>query len=167
MLEGGGVVRGLNAGAHELSRAELDGLIEFAQGQGAGGLVWAYVEEGEAPLALAGREVPLRGRARARSTAALEASPGDLLLLVADDAGVAAQTLGALRLELARALRPRRRRATGRPLWVTDFPLVEWNDDEGRWDPLHHPFTSPAEESLDAARRRPRRGARARLRRRR
>ena len=71
-LEGGGVVRGINAGAHELSRAELDKLIEFAQGQGAGGLVWAYVEEGggwRSPVA----EVPLRRRACARSTSALEA----------------------------------------------------------------------------------------------
>ena len=78
---------------------------------------------------------------------ALEAAPGDLLLLVADEAGVAAQTLGALRLELAGRFGLI---AAGewRPLWVTDFPLVEWNDDEGRWDALHHPFTSPSEESL-------------------
>ncbi len=64
VLESGGVVRGINAGAHELSRAELDRLIEFAQGQGAGGLVWAYVEEGRR-LALAGREVPLRAASAA------------------------------------------------------------------------------------------------------
>ena len=95
----GGVVRGINAGAHELSRAELDGLIEFAQGQGAGGLVWAYVEEGggwRSPVAKF-----LSDDERAAIAAALDAAPGDLLLLVADDAGVAAQTLGALRLELA------------------------------------------------------------------
>jgi aspartyl-tRNA synthetase len=146
-LEGGGVVRGLNAGAHELSRAELDKLIEFAQGQGAGGLVWAYVEEGggwRSPVAkfLSAAEL-------AAIAEAVEASPGDLLLLVADDAGVAAQTLGALRLELARrfALVPE---GEWRPLWVTDFPLVEWDDDEGRWEALHHPFTSPTEESLAA-----------------
>ena len=99
VLEGGGVVRGINAGAHELSRAELDRLIEFAQGQGAGGLVWAYVEEGggwRSPVAKF-----LSDQERGAMAAALEASPGDLLLLVADEAGVAAQTLGALRLELA------------------------------------------------------------------
>jgi aspartyl-tRNA synthetase len=144
-LEGGGVVRGINAGSHELSRAELDKLIEFAQGQGAGGLVWAYVEEGggwRSPVAKFLSEAELHAIA-----SALEASPGDLLLLVADDAGVAAQTLGALRLELGRrfGLIPE---GEWRPLWVTDFPLVEWNDDEGRWDSLHHPFTSPTEESL-------------------
>ena len=135
------MVRGLNAGARELSRAELDGLIEFAQGQGAGGLVWAYVEEGER-----------RGGRRSRSSSrddelaaiatALEASAGDLLLLVADDAGVAAQTLGALRVELA-ARFGLAAEGDWKPVWITDFPLVEWNDDEGRWDPLHHPFTRP------------------------
>ena len=96
---GAASVRGINAGAHELSRAELDKLIEFAQGQGAGGLVWAYVEEGggwRSPVAKF-----LSDAERAAMAAALEASPGDLLLLVADDAGVAAQALGALRLELA------------------------------------------------------------------
>jgi len=145
VLEGGGVVRGINAGAHDLSRAELDRLIEFAQGQGAGGLVWAYVEEG------AGWRSPgakcLSEAEQGAVGSALAAAPGDLLLLVADDAGVAAQTLGALRLELGARfdLIPE---DDWRPLWVTDFPLVEWNDDEGRWDALHHPFTSPTEESL-------------------
>ena len=146
VLDGGGAVRGINAGAQELSHAELDKLIEFAQGQGAGGLVWAYVEEGggwRSPVAKF-----LSDDERAAIAAALEASTGDLLLLVADDAGVAAQTLGALRLDLAArfGLIPA---DDWRPLWVTDFPLVEWNDEEGRWHALHHPFTSPAEESLD------------------
>ena len=146
VLDSGGAVRGINAGAHELSRAELDKLIEFAQGQGAGGLVWAYAEEGgswRSPVAKF-----LSDAERASMAAALEASPGDLLLLVADDAGVAAQTLGALRLELAGrfALVPP---DEWRTTWVTDFPLVEWNDEEGRWHALHHPFTSPTDESLE------------------
>ncbi len=147
VLEKGGVVHGLNAGAQELSRAELDGLIEFAQGQGAGGLVWAYVEEGGAswrsPVAkfLGTGEIEAIGRA-------LEAKPGDLLLLVADEAGVAAQTLGALRLELAERF-GLARDGDWKIHWVTDFPLLEWNDEEGRWDALHHPFTSPTEETLD------------------
>ncbi len=145
VLDGGGVVRGINAGAHELSRAELDKLIEFAQGQGAGGLVWAYIEEGggwRSPVAKFLSEAELGS-----IVGALDASPGDLVLLVADDAGVAAQTLGALRLELAVRF-GLVARGEWRPLWVTDFPLFEWNDDEGRWQALHHPFTSPAEESL-------------------
>ena len=146
-LEGGGVVRGLNAGQRELSRAELDGLIQFAQGQGAGGLVWAYVEEGDEPSWRSPVAKFLSAAELEAITAGLGASPGDLLLLVADEEGVAAQTLGALRSELARRFGLA---APGewKPVWVTDFPLVEWNDDEGRWDPLHHPFTSPTEDSL-------------------
>jgi aspartyl-tRNA synthetase len=147
-LEGGGAVRGLNAGPHDLSRAELDRLIEFAQGQGAGGLVWAYAEGGDggapswrSPVAKFLGESEL-----ASVNAALEASPGDLLLVVADDPGVAAQTLGALRLDLAERFRLAEH--AWRPLWVTDFPLFEWNDEEGRWDALHHPFTSPTEDSV-------------------
>ncbi len=147
-VEGSGVVRGLNAGKRDLSRAELDGLIEFAQGQGAGGLVWAYVEEGEQPSWRSPVAKFLSPDELAALTAALEASPGDLLLLVADEAGVAAQTLGALRIELA-ARFGLAAEGQWRPVWITDFPLVEWNDDEGRWDPLHHPFTSPTEDSLE------------------
>jgi aspartyl-tRNA synthetase len=147
-LEGGGVVRGINAGARELSRAELDGLIEFAQGQGAGGLVWAYVEEGAEPSWRSPVAKFLADSELAALTAALEASPGDLLLLVADEAGVAAQTLGALRVELARRF-GLAAADDWKPIWITDFPLVEWNDDEGRWDPLHHPFTSPTEDSIE------------------
>jgi aspartyl-tRNA synthetase len=148
VLEDGGVVRGLNAGARELSRADLDGLVEFAQGQGAGGLVWAYVEERNgdpswrSPVAkfLAAGEL-------AAIEEELEASPGDLLLLVADEPGVVAQALGALRSELAERFDLASRNAW-EVLWVTDFPLLEWNDDESRWDALHHPFTSPTEDSL-------------------
>jgi aspartyl-tRNA synthetase len=147
-LERGGVVRALNAGPRELSRAELDGLIEFAKGQGAGGLVWAYVEEGAEPTWRSPTAKFLSAEELGAVTETLEGSPGDLLLIVADDAGVAAQTLGALRIELA----ARYGLAAGDafvPVWITDFPLFEWNDDEGRWDPLHHPFTSPAEDALD------------------
>jgi aspartyl-tRNA synthetase len=148
VLEKGGVVRGLNAGARELSRAELDGLIEFAQGQGAGGLVWAYVEDADGN---AGWRSPVAKFLEAGETAAigstLEAAPDDLLLLVADEAGVAAQALGALRIELARRFGLAHSNEW-QILWITDFPLLEWNDDEGRWDALHHPFTSPTEESL-------------------
>jgi aspartyl-tRNA synthetase len=148
-------VRGINAGQRELSRTELDGLIEFAQGQGAGGLVWAYVEEGDdgpgwrSPVAkfLKPDEIASIG-------APLEASAGDLLLLVADEAGVAAQALGALRLELARRF-ALAEPGSWAPLWVTDFPLFEWNDDEGRWDSIHHPFTSPTDDSLEQLDRNP------------
>jgi aspartyl-tRNA synthetase len=154
-IENGGVVRGLNAGARELSRAELDGLIEFAQGQGAGGLVWAYVEEDDGgPTWRSPVAKFLKREELAAVGSALEAGPGDLLLLVADEPGVAAQTLGALRSELA----ARFGLVAGgdlRPLWVTDFPLFEWNDEEGRWDALHHPFSAPTDDSLELLERNP------------
>jgi aspartyl-tRNA synthetase len=141
-------VRALNAGARELSRAELDGLIELAQGQGAGGLVWAYVEDAEGKPGWRSPVAKFLGPEEiAAVTGQLEAAPGDLLLLVADEEGVAAQTLGALRLELAQRFDLARANAW-EILWVTEFPLLEWNDDEGRWDSLHHPFTSPTDESL-------------------
>jgi aspartyl-tRNA synthetase len=154
-LENGGVVRGLNAGARELSRAELDGLVEFAQGQGAGGLVWAYVEEDEgAPSWRSPVAKFLKPDELAAVGGALEAGAGDLLLLVADEAGVAAQTLGALRSELA-ARFGLVDDGEFKLVWVTDFPLFEWNDEEGRWDALHHPFTSPTDDSLELLERNP------------
>jgi aspartyl-tRNA synthetase len=139
VLDSGGAVKGLNAGSRELSRAELDGLVEEAKELGAKGLVWA-VAEGEgwrSPVAkfLSASEL-------GAINTALEASEGDLLLLAADEAKVAAGVLGGLRARLA----------TGHDLipdgvnelaWIVDWPLFEWSAEEERWDPLHHPFTSP------------------------
>jgi aspartyl-tRNA synthetase len=134
-LASGGVVRGLNAGAQERPRSELDALTDLAKGQGAKGLVWAWVEEGgswRSPIAKF-----LSDAERAAITSALDASPGDLLLAVADTPDVAAAALGALRLELGS---PGEDHAV---TWVVDFPMFEWNAAESRWDALHHPFTAP------------------------
>jgi aspartyl-tRNA synthetase len=134
-LASGGVVRGLNAGAQERPRSELDALTDLAKGQGAKGLVWAWVEEGgswRSPIAKF-----LSDAERAAITSALDASPGDLLLAVADTPDVAAAALGALRLELGS---PGEDHAV---TWVVDFPMFEWNPGESRWDALHHPFTAP------------------------
>jgi aspartyl-tRNA synthetase len=138
-LAGGGVIRGLNAGARELPRRELDALTELARQHGAKGLVWAFVQEDgswRSPVAKA-----LSAEEIAAVTGALEASPGDLLLIVADRAPVAAQSLGALRLDLAErfGLVPEGRHDI---LWIVDFPMFE-ADDEGNWNALHHPFTAP------------------------
>jgi aspartyl-tRNA synthetase len=140
VLAGGGVVRGLNAGAREVPRSELDALTEHVRRFGAGGLVWAFVlEDGSwrSPTAKF-----LTDEQRAAVTQALGGRPGDLLLLVADREQVAATALGELRLELARrfGLLPEGRHDA---LWVVDFPMFEWNDAEARWDALHHPFTAP------------------------
>jgi aspartyl-tRNA synthetase len=144
-LEAGGVVRGINAGARELARSELDALTELARAHGAKGLVWAFVQEDgswRSPIAkfLSADEV-------AGVTARLDGKPGDLLLISADAAKVAAAVLGALRLELAQrfGLVPE---GSHDILWIVDFPMFDWNEDEQRWDPLHHPFTAP-EGDLD------------------
>ncbi|HST38893.1 MAG TPA: aspartate--tRNA ligase [Conexibacter sp.] len=138
-LAGGGVIRGLNAGARELPRRELDILTELARQHGAKGLVWAFVQEDgtwRSPAAKA-----LSDEDRAAIEAALSAKPGDLLLIVADKPSVAAQSLGALRLDLADrfSLVPEGRHDI---LWIVDFPMFE-QDDDGSWNALHHPFTAP------------------------
>ena len=145
-IESGGVVRGLNAGRRELSRAELDGLVEEAQGLGAKGLVWAIRESDgwRSPVAkfLSASEV-------AAMSDALDASEGDLMLLVADRPPEAARVLGELRQRLATrfSLVPAKAQAL---CWIVDWPLFEWDEEAGRWNPLHHPFTSPAGD-LDPA----------------
>jgi len=139
-LGSGGVVRGLNAGARELPRSELDALTELVKRFGAGGLVWAFVQDDggwRSPIAKF-----LSDDERAAIGRALSAGPGDLLLIVADRPQIAATALGELRLELSRRfdLVPAGRHEL---LWVIDFPMFEYNDEEDRWDALHHPFTAP------------------------
>jgi aspartyl-tRNA synthetase len=144
-IDGGGAVKGINAGRRELPRSELDGLISTAQELGAKGLVWAF-REGEgwrSPTAKFLSEEELRGL-----NEALGAEEGDLLLLVADELPVANEVLGQLRRRLASrwGLIPE---GSHELLWIVDWPMFEWNPEEGRWDPLHHPFTAPRGE-LDA-----------------
>jgi aspartyl-tRNA synthetase len=142
VLSGGGTVRAINAGKRELSRADLDELTEFVKGHGAGGLVWAFVEEDggwRSPIAkfLSADEITA-------ATSALGAETGDLLLAVADaKKNTAAGALGALRERLARDfdLIPS---GTHKLVWIIKFPMLEFNEDEQRWDPLHHPFTAPS-----------------------
>jgi aspartyl-tRNA synthetase len=130
----GGVVRGLCTRG-EFPRRRFDELTERAGELGAKGLVWAVVEEGgwRSPVAkfLSDDEI-------ARANAELGATDGDAILIVADSAEVAARVLGALRLQVAGDPSP------GHDLvWITDFPMFEWDAAASRWDPLHHPFTAP------------------------
>ena len=140
VLEGGGTIRGLNAGRRELPRSELDELISRAQELGAKGLVWAF-REGEgwrSPTAKFLTEDELADLNRR-----LGAEEGDLLLLVADKPAVTNAVLGQMRLDLAERFElidPDEHRL----VWVVDWPLFDWNEDERRWDAVHHPFTSPA-----------------------
>jgi aspartyl-tRNA synthetase len=141
-IEEGGAVQGINAGRRELPRSELDGLIESAQEVGAKGLVWAF-REGDgwrSPVAKFLSADELRAL-----NDALGAEEGDLLLVVADEPPVVGRALGALRLHLAERfeLVPEGRNDL---LWIVDWPLFGWDEDEQRWDALHHPFTSPEGE---------------------
>ena len=147
-LAAGGVIRGINAGARELARSELDALTEVAKQHGAKGLVWAFVEEGgtwRSPIAKFLAPAEMEGVARA-----LEASPGDVLFIVADESTVAAQALGALRLELARrfALVPA---AEHDIRWIVEFPMFARDAETGRWTAEHHPFTAPTGDLDDPA----------------
>ncbi len=144
-LRTGGVVRAINAGPRELARSELDALTELAKQHGAKGLVWAFVTEDgwRSPVAkfLSQQEI-------AAITAKLEAKPGDLLLIVADEVTTAGQTLSALRLELSKrfGLVPPGRHDI---LWVVEFPAFFWDPDAQRWDAAHHPFTAPIGDLQD------------------
>ncbi len=145
-LGSGGVVRGINAGPRELPRSDLEALTELAKQHGAKGLVWAFVQdEGwRSPIAKFLTEPEI-----AAITQRLDASPGDLLLIVADELATVSQTLSALRMEIARRfdLIPGRHDI----LWVVEFPAFFWNAQEGRWDAAHHPFTSPSGDLDDPA----------------
>ena len=122
VLGGGGAVRALNAGAREMSRSELEGLNEVVQRHGGKAVAWGFVEDGA--LALADRQVPRARTAWRRPSGSCAASEGDLLLFVADQPRVAAEALGALRLELGRrfGLIPEGGHDV---LWVVDFPMFE------------------------------------------
>jgi aspartyl-tRNA synthetase len=142
VLDGGGAIRGINAGRREMPRSELDGLISRAQELGAKGLVWAFREGNgwRSPTAKFLSEAEL-----ADLNSRLGAEEGDLLLLVADQRKVTDAVLGQMRIDLAERfdlIDPDDHKL----LWVVDWPLMEWNEDERRWDSLHHPFTAPIGE---------------------
>jgi aspartyl-tRNA synthetase len=145
VLSAGGVVRGLNAGPRELARSELDELTELARRHGAKGLVWAFVQEQgwRSPIAKFLSEPELEA-----ITTRLTGHPGDLLLIVADQATTVGQALSALRLELANrfSLVPPGRHDV---LWVVEFPAFFWDEEGQRWDAAHHPFTAPQGDLSD------------------
>jgi aspartyl-tRNA synthetase len=147
VLGGGGVIRGINAGKRELPRSELDELTELAKQHGAKGLVWAFVQDGEegwrSPIAKFLSPVEISG-----VNEELEASSGDLLLIVADELTTAGQALSALRMEIGRRfalIDPSRHEI----LWVVEFPAFFWNAELQRWDSAHHPFTAPTGDLND------------------
>ncbi|HWH10189.1 MAG TPA: aspartate--tRNA ligase [Solirubrobacteraceae bacterium] len=140
VIESGGVVRALNAGPRDLSRAEQDALNPIVARHGARAVAPIYVSETGWRSNL---EKFFSPDQIAAVNLALDAAPGDLLLFVADREPVAAAALGALRLEFAARfdLIPAGRHDI---LWVVDFPMFGYNETDHRWDALHHPFTAPA-----------------------
>ncbi|HYB28724.1 MAG TPA: aspartate--tRNA ligase [Solirubrobacteraceae bacterium] len=147
VLRSGGVVRGINAGARELPRSDLDALTELAKQHGAKGLVWAFVQERgwRSPIAKFLSEAEIEAVSKR-----LDASPRDLLLIVADEVTTVGQTLSALRMELGRrfGLIPEGRHDI---LWVVEFPAFFWDAEAQRWDAAHHPFTAPQGDLNDPA----------------
>lgn len=143
VIEAGGQVKGINFGRRELSRAQLDGLIDDAKELGAKGLVWAF-REGDgwrAPIAKF-----LSDDEQRALNAAMEAEEGDLMLVAADEPAQVAAILGGLRTRLAERWDLIPDDAGHQLCWIVEWPMFEWNEDEDRWDALHHPFTAPAGE---------------------
>ncbi|UCD34023.1 MAG: aspartate--tRNA ligase [Nitrospiraceae bacterium] len=144
-LSSGGIIKGLNArGLAGYSRKDLDDLTQEVQGYGAKGMAWMKVKRAiESPIAKFFPE-----ETRKALVERFEAADGDLLLFVADKKDVANDCLARLRNEMGRRLGLVRDDVYAFS-WITDFPLFEWNDDEKRYEAMHHPFTAPMDEDLD------------------
>lgn len=146
VVENGGQVKCINVkGYANIPRRELDGLVKFVGIYGAKGMAWLqFPEEGGVKSSIAKFFTDENIEALKK---AAEVEPGDLLLFVADKPSVVAQSLGALRIEMAK------RRDLIDPnalsfLWVVDFPMFEYNEEEKRYVAMHHPFTAPRDEDL-------------------
>ncbi len=147
MVSAGGVVKAINAkGMGDFSRKDLDDLTEFAIGLGAKGLAWVKIKEDgswQSPIAKFFSE-----EEKIAIVQQLDAAPGDIMFFGADQKAAVCRVLGELRTELAkrRNLIPE---GKFNFIWITEFPLVEYNEDEGRFVALHHPFTSPRTKDVE------------------
>ncbi|MGA2150878.1 MAG: aspartate--tRNA ligase [Geobacteraceae bacterium] len=146
VIAGGGIVKGLNAkGCASFSRKEIDDLTEFTKIYGAKGMAYVKVtaDGWQSPIAkfFTAEEITAMGQAFA-------AEEGDLLLFVADRPKIVNDSLGKLRNHLA-GIRGLQDKETFNFVWITDFPLLEWDEEEKRWSAVHHPFTAPMDEDLE------------------
>ena len=146
-IEAGGSVRAINAnGCGKMPRKQIDQLVEFVKTYKAKGLAWIVVnEDGSIKSQIAKF---FTDEKMAEIVAAMDAKPGDLILICADKDKIVFDSLGALRLEMARRL------DLTKPddynfLWITEFPMFEYSEEENRWVAEHHPFTSPMDEDLE------------------
>lgn len=146
-LENGGSVRGINVkGQGKMPRKKIDKLVEFAKGYGAKGLAYLCVnEDGTYKSSFAKFMTERQLQALAEK---MEAQPGDLLLFAADQNKIVWNVLGALRLEMGKELGLMDENQY-EFLWITEFPLLEWSDEEQRYMAMHHPFTMPMEEDWE------------------
>lgn len=145
-LENGGSVRGINAeGQGHMPRKKIDALVEYAKGFGAKGL--AYIAINEDGTFKSSFAKFMKEEEMVALIAAMDGKAGDLLLFAADKAKVVFDVLGNLRLELARQL-DLLKKDDFKFLWVTEFPLLEYSEEEDRYVAMHHPFTMPMEEDL-------------------
>ena len=151
-VENGGVVKGLCApGAGTYSRSDIEKtLTNYVADFGAKGLAWFKVEKAESGSGLELKSSIAKFFTPAQQQQIIDrfaANEGDLLLFIADKVSVANKALAPLRVKLGRDLNLYADDATAF-VWVVDFPLFEWNEDDGRFDSLHHPFTAPVPEDL-------------------
>jgi aspartyl-tRNA synthetase len=142
----GGIIKGINAkGCAKFSRKDIDELTEFVKIYGAKGLAYVKIENGE-------WHSPIAKFFTAEDIAAMNSSfgaeEGDLLFFVADKPKVVNDSLGRLRNHLANLLKLTSKDVY-RFVWITEFPLLEWDEDDKRWSAVHHPFTAPMDEDLD------------------
>lgn len=146
VIKSGGVIKGFKIpGKAEMVRKELDGLNKIVEPAGAKGVAWIKVENGE----LNGTSAKFMSAAQKNDLQNLfEAGDGDLILLVADQLRTTNDALSTLRLHLGKEFKVYSEDQIDL-LWVTDFPLLEWNEDEKRFIALHHPFTSPHPEDME------------------
>lgn len=145
-IEQGGSVRGINVkGQGQMPRKKIDKLVSFAKDYGAKGLAYIAIQEDgsvKSSFAKFMKEEEMSALIRA-----MKGENGDLLLFAADKNKVVWDVLGALRLELARQMELLDK-GEFKFLWVTEFPLLEWSEEQGRYVAMHHPFTMPMEEDL-------------------
>jgi len=146
VLQRGGIIKAIRVD-RDLSRKDLDNLNEFARGLGAKGLSWVKVGPEGWPGASGPLAKFLSEEEKSGLAAAMNPAPGNVLILMADSAKVVNDVLGRVRLQLGKQLNliPK---GVFQFVWITDFPLLEYDEAEKRWTAKHHPFTSPLDEDL-------------------
>jgi len=146
-IENGGIITSILAkGCGNYTRNQLDVLTDFAKKHGAGGLIWMRVQESglEAPVAKF-----LSDDEKLSILKRLNAEVGDLILIISGQKLKTLSIMGSLRLEMARRLEMIKNKSEYKLVWITHFPLFEWNDETQRYNAMHHPFTSPQDQDIE------------------